>query len=367
MRQPYRFELELVSQRPDVDLQSLLHQPAFLAYTPDGLGIHGLIYRVAQGESGSEPTLKAGGSFIKLDGGGITISGPLAKINAGGAPGKGSGINVLSALTPAAAAMALAGNLLQGPNANTVAKLVEPLEEEEEEEELEEETPVGITLRIGVFFDGTGNNLANSAVTEQCRRDDMALLDEQALGELIKTCHTHGYRDLNDGSFGRTPDNSYGNAASNVAHLFELYRDDTDEPLSADAQFAHLRVYLEGIGTTSDKSDSTIRQGTGTGGTGVLARVKQSPSQIYEALQLLLGNNPELEIKNIEFDIFGFSRGAAAARHFANELLKPDGGLLASTLNQQTLGIASGFIWEERTSINFIGLFDTVAAIVEPL
>jgi len=29
----------------DLDLQSLLHQRAFLAFSPDGLGIHGLIYQ----------------------------------------------------------------------------------------------------------------------------------------------------------------------------------------------------------------------------------------------------------------------------------------------------------------------------------
>ena len=34
-------------------------------------------------EAGVELTLKAGGSFIKLDPGGITVSGPLARINAG--------------------------------------------------------------------------------------------------------------------------------------------------------------------------------------------------------------------------------------------------------------------------------------------
>lgn len=54
--QPYRFELELVSERPDLELQSLLHQRAFLAFSPDGLGIHGLIYQVAQGESGKRLT-----------------------------------------------------------------------------------------------------------------------------------------------------------------------------------------------------------------------------------------------------------------------------------------------------------------------
>ncbi|MBU1331615.1 MAG: type VI secretion system tip protein VgrG, partial [Gammaproteobacteria bacterium] len=54
--QPYRFELELVSERPDLDLQSLLHQPAFLAFSPEGPGIHGLIFQVAQGESGKRLT-----------------------------------------------------------------------------------------------------------------------------------------------------------------------------------------------------------------------------------------------------------------------------------------------------------------------
>ena len=50
--QPFVFELELVSERPDLDLESLLHQAAFLALSPAGNGIHGQIYRVAQGESG---------------------------------------------------------------------------------------------------------------------------------------------------------------------------------------------------------------------------------------------------------------------------------------------------------------------------
>ena len=34
--QPYRFEVELISENPQLDLQSLLHQPAFLAFSPDG-------------------------------------------------------------------------------------------------------------------------------------------------------------------------------------------------------------------------------------------------------------------------------------------------------------------------------------------
>jgi len=54
--QPYRFDLELVSERPDLDLESLLHRPAFLAFALDGSGIHGLVHQAAQGESGKRLT-----------------------------------------------------------------------------------------------------------------------------------------------------------------------------------------------------------------------------------------------------------------------------------------------------------------------
>ncbi|WP_312917455.1 type VI secretion system tip protein TssI/VgrG [Stutzerimonas kunmingensis] len=54
--QPYRFDLELVSELPDLDLQALLHKPAFIAFDPAGMGIHGLVHRIAQGESGKRLT-----------------------------------------------------------------------------------------------------------------------------------------------------------------------------------------------------------------------------------------------------------------------------------------------------------------------
>jgi hypothetical protein len=33
-------------------------------------------------------------------------------------------------------------------------------------------------------------------------------------------------------------------------------------------------------------------------------------------------SNKKIEITSIQFDVFGFSRGAAAARHFCNEVLQ---------------------------------------------
>lgn len=45
LNQPYKVKLELVSERPDLDLESLLHRPAFLRFDPDDAGIHGQVNR----------------------------------------------------------------------------------------------------------------------------------------------------------------------------------------------------------------------------------------------------------------------------------------------------------------------------------
>ncbi|QZI69365.1 type VI secretion system tip protein VgrG [Pseudomonas protegens] len=52
LNQPFVFELELVSERASLSLESLLHKLAFLQLSPEGSGIHGQIYSVAQGEVG---------------------------------------------------------------------------------------------------------------------------------------------------------------------------------------------------------------------------------------------------------------------------------------------------------------------------
>ncbi|WP_278397493.1 PAAR domain-containing protein [Stutzerimonas kunmingensis] len=246
------------------------------------------------------------------------------------------------------------------------------LEEEDEEEELveqpQQQARQGITLRIGVFFDGTGNNLANAAVTEQCRQDDLTLLDERTLGEVVDYCRAHGFGGSEgNGFFTQTPDNSYGNAPSNVARLFDLYQDDATRSLTKDERSASIKAYLEGIGTSSGEEDSIYGQATGMGDTGVVARVMQSPDTISLQLGLFTESNPGVQVDALEFDIFGFSRGAAAARHFANELLKANGGVLAGLLRPGQFGLSEDFEWSGRACINFVGLFDTVAAVVDPM
>ncbi|MBX8575972.1 type VI secretion system tip protein VgrG [Pseudomonas cichorii] len=69
-------------------------------------------------EGGMEFTAKAGGSFIKIDAGGVTISGAQVKTNSGGAPGTGTGIGILAPLIPGLAAADRAGQLMKAAKAN---------------------------------------------------------------------------------------------------------------------------------------------------------------------------------------------------------------------------------------------------------
>ncbi len=53
---PFSFDLQLVSEHPDLNIERLLHKQAFLAFNHSGAGVHGQIYRVAQGDSGQRLT-----------------------------------------------------------------------------------------------------------------------------------------------------------------------------------------------------------------------------------------------------------------------------------------------------------------------
>jgi type VI secretion system secreted protein VgrG len=64
-------------------------------------------------EGGMELTAKAGGSFVKVDAGGVTISGAEVKVNSGGGPGAGTGIQILAPFIPGLAAIDNAGRLMQ--------------------------------------------------------------------------------------------------------------------------------------------------------------------------------------------------------------------------------------------------------------
>jgi type VI secretion system secreted protein VgrG len=60
-----------------------------------GREVHGAAGRKAVIEAGAELTIKAGGSFIRIDSSGVYVGGTKVRINSGGSPGSGSGARPL--------------------------------------------------------------------------------------------------------------------------------------------------------------------------------------------------------------------------------------------------------------------------------
>ncbi|NQD93691.1 type IV secretion protein Rhs [Pseudomonas sp. CrR25] len=229
------------------------------------------------------------------------------------------------------------------------------LEEEDEEEELEEQVQQGITLRVGFFFDGTGDNAANVARGEQCRANQHGYdaADERAL---LEYCPPHQL----------DPMSSYGRQRTNIARLYDLYRSDADRPLGRTDRKAVLRVYVEGVGTKTEQPDQQFPDmALGGGETGVIAKVESAAGGFMAQLDLFTQSSPDLAISIIEVDVFGFSRGAAAARHFVNDLRRGISSLLAKAMHNGEAPLIEGFGWRfgEDVRVNLVGLFDTVAAI----
>ncbi|MDT3719430.1 PAAR domain-containing protein [Pseudomonas oryzihabitans] len=248
------------------------------------------------------------------------------------------------------APLGLRGRERPGPGSSSSHPADTPTGQGTSSGELERAVEQRITLRIGVFFDGTGNNQFNAATGAACRTEQLGFRQDQA-ESIAQHCE----------QFMRNADSSYGNAETNIARLFRLYNNDSERVLEDDESIAKLRIYIEGIGTRAGQPDSLLSMGTGLGSTGVLACVRTFPTAFSERYDQFKRSNPEVIVEAIEFDLFGFSRGAAAARHFANEVLKADGGIAAT-------GLAPCFSWQRaKVRLNFIGLLDTVAAVADPL
>jgi len=144
-----------------------------------------------------------------------------------------------------------------------------------------------LQITMGMFFDGTGNNKFNSDNSRN------------------------------------TTDDSYGNSYSNVARAWQFYKGSLNgvtlnNPQNrTDAEGVNFNFYVEGIGTKKDKEDSNIGFGLGMGLYGISQRVKEASRSVADTLRKQKDIDTITTIE-ITFDVFGFSRGAAAGRHFVD-------------------------------------------------
>ncbi|ATY92779.1 hypothetical protein ECA4356 [Pectobacterium atrosepticum SCRI1043] len=224
-------------------------------------------------------------------------------------------------------------------------------------------------LRIGVFFDGTGNNTYNA---------ESGL--KQVEQWLAETCSDPAQREkeLRGCQMGRLPvGDSAANDKTNIWKLYEQFKVG-GETLSAHA-------YISGIGTLNPvagkegleyRSDNMLTKGLdldfGGENTSIVGKVNQACEQeIVAAVKRDLREAlPNIDcIHRIVFDVFGFSRGAAAARHFVNVIdQKADHPLVQAIANTPTIRLKAGFDWANRDDvrITFVGIFDTVASSYHP-
>ncbi|MCX7129057.1 DUF2235 domain-containing protein, partial [Aeromonas sp.] len=110
--------------------------------------------------------------------------------------------------------------------------------------------------------------------------------------------------------------NSEKNDITNIGKAHRLYLPPTETTPT-------VAVYVEGIGTVKGQDDTKTGAGADKGETSSTSRVEQAcrtqiVAEIKEQLSEIL---PSIEcIHKVEFDVFGFSRGASAARQFVNRI-----------------------------------------------
>lgn len=209
---------------------------------------------------------------------------------------------------------------------------------------------IKLALRIGVFFDGTGNNATNTALGIACGAHRPIKPED-----LDTSCQPY----MAD------PDSSYGNDVTNVRKLMELYIESASPEGDGPQKQLSRKIYVDGIGTEAGTEDSFLGAGMGRGETGVKGCVQKAFTLIASAVTRAVSENPDCTISSLTFDTFGFSRGAAASRHFANEIVKGLQGPLRSILQDTTRRFAPDFIerYQYGIDVGFIGLFDTVASV----
>ncbi|MCX8961125.1 DUF2235 domain-containing protein [Erwinia psidii] len=202
-----------------------------------------------------------------------------------------------------------------------------------------------IVLTVGIFFDGTANNAINTTSFRQAFASDNPPPEgAQALPV------TAGQSNLRGSHLGYY---------TNIHWLNTLYR--TDLP-TAEGQWQQS-VYIDGIGTEAGEHDRLLDSAFGTGKRGVVAKTDKAIAAIAEILSTCFSRQPDATswvISELQFDLFGFSRGAACARHFANRVFERDSAIVAA-LDQGLKGVQ--YQGASAGKVRFLGLFDTVAAI----
>jgi hypothetical protein len=137
---------------------------------------------------------------------------------------------------------------------------------------------------------------------------------------------------------------------TNVDFLEAIYAEEVPDIAIYKGQprkFIYGKQYVRGIAVREDGSTDTIAGGArGLGDEGVSARVLETIEAVNAQIRQLAAGK---QVCDIVLDVFGFSRGAAAARFFANQV--------------QAWAVGGEY---GGATVRFLGIFDTVSSIYFP-
>lgn len=230
---------------------------------------------------------------------------------------------------------------------------------------------------FGIFIDGTMNNKYNTKARIAWEKKRLGEKEENYNEAEHLKVYAKKKKEVGKDDY-KYAEVSYENDLSNPAILYQNYKKN-DKDI--------FKVYTEGMGTNTLENEEGIVEkyinddlfqgsGLGMGSAGIIDRVTRAIEQMNK--KIVTDDNETIGILTI--DVFGFSRGAAAARHFVHEItlnpyytggsnvdhndrvinekygsqIFPSNGYLGYLLSERGLTF-------DRLIIRFAGLYDTVA------
>ncbi|MCA2017876.1 DUF2235 domain-containing protein [Vibrio tritonius] len=258
-----------------------------------------------------------------------------------------------------------------------------------------------ITLRFGMFFDGTGNNTysstwglneyenyyskwkriydSNCSILAKKKSTSVTKIKTKELGiDCFKMPNSEFYKK-----------SAVCNEPTNVQKLHDLYCSPENHTNynKNDKKIEHA-IYITGVGTENcdfvkSAEESNWGAGLGINKFGVNEKTERGMDLIIDFIKnefvKIIDDSESVDIDGVgrfEFDVFGFSRGAAVARNFINYLFNKSSlkksyekpmwlALVNEELNKLGLPLASFFNIEENRSceVMFAGIYDTVCSV----
>jgi len=218
-------------------------------------------------------------------------------------------------------------------------------------------------VRIGVFFEGSGLNMANevfyNTTSLKLFRGKKRVLPD----------NVNSVEDITPGMLcGIEQEEGRSEGFTNVSMMFTLFNGEQFE------EVPYKKIYIEGAGTTDD-SDVKYSVGgfaSGDGKTGVTALVSKAVRNVTEYVCSLSDANSKETC--LHFYIFGFSRGATCSRLFCHLLTRDKGSTLRceeqfskygarNLVKGGRLEFLEEYKCNSKITVDFLGLYDTVASI----